>query len=283
MPLITIVGGPCSGKTRTAKEIKAYLEEKQEMNVHVVSDDILFEEQGKSDAYKNGHIEKITRARVQSEAIRFLSKKDIVIVDSLNYIKGFRFELFRRSQILQTPRCTVYQQFDVDCCLEWNKKRAEEDEKAHVWDEKILKDLHSRLEIPNGTKRWDKPLFVVQEKDKPLAFLDDLLNVVVKFEQLERKGEIVKELSDSNFLYAMNEKTNAIIKTILDMKSRTMKGDLVKVHPDSEERFVYPMRVSVPALRKLRFEFIKITSTKPPKDTSTIPSLFIIFLNERLK
>lgn len=38
---------------------------------------------------------------------RFLTKDDIVIVDAMNYIKGFRYQLYCLARAIGTPHCVV--------------------------------------------------------------------------------------------------------------------------------------------------------------------------------
>jgi tRNA uridine 5-carbamoylmethylation protein Kti12 len=38
---------------------------------------------------------------------RLLGRDDIVIADGLNYIKGFRYQLYCEAKALQTPSCVV--------------------------------------------------------------------------------------------------------------------------------------------------------------------------------
>lgn len=51
--------------------------------------------------------EKELRANMKSEVQKFMSKEDIIIFDYLNYIKGYRYELFCISKLYQTPQCVV--------------------------------------------------------------------------------------------------------------------------------------------------------------------------------
>ena len=41
MPLILLVGGPCSGKTKRAFQIKDYLEEKYNKTVTLINEDVI--------------------------------------------------------------------------------------------------------------------------------------------------------------------------------------------------------------------------------------------------
>ena len=51
--------------------------------------------------------EKDTRGTLKSEVDRWLTKDNLVVLDSLNYIKGFRYELYCISRALSSPHCVV--------------------------------------------------------------------------------------------------------------------------------------------------------------------------------
>jgi protein KTI12 len=59
------------------------------------------------DFEKDSNKEKELRGLLKSEVQKVLSKENIVILDSLNYIKGYRYELFCISKLIQTPQCVV--------------------------------------------------------------------------------------------------------------------------------------------------------------------------------
>lgn len=59
------------------------------------------------DAYRDARSEKEARATEYSAVKRLLGPDDIVIADGLNYIKGFRYQLFCEAKALQTPSCVV--------------------------------------------------------------------------------------------------------------------------------------------------------------------------------
>jgi protein KTI12 len=42
---------------------------------------------------------------------RFLSKDVVVILDSMNYIKGYRYELYCIARAMRTPNCVVHRHF----------------------------------------------------------------------------------------------------------------------------------------------------------------------------
>ncbi len=51
--------------------------------------------------------EKNLRASLKSSVERQLSRDVVVILDSLNYIKGYRYELYCIARALRTPHCIV--------------------------------------------------------------------------------------------------------------------------------------------------------------------------------
>lgn len=127
MPFVMLCGLPSSGKTHYANLIKKYLTETCQKNVVSLTDSMYC--QDKNSVYmgmKPCHIhsslslscnisllildsnkEKELRASLKSDVQKLMSKEDIVILDSLNYIKGYRYELFCVSKLCQTPQCVV--------------------------------------------------------------------------------------------------------------------------------------------------------------------------------
>lgn len=57
--------------------------------------------------YHTAKAEKDARAEEYSAVKRVLGRDDIVIADGLNYIKGFRYQLYCEAKAVQTPSCVV--------------------------------------------------------------------------------------------------------------------------------------------------------------------------------
>ncbi len=89
---------------------------------------------------------------------RLVTKDAIVIADSMNYIKGYRYELYCVARATRTPHCVVYCDTPIDTVKEWNEKRPQEQK----YETKLLEELCMRMEVPNGNYRWDNPLFTVK-------------------------------------------------------------------------------------------------------------------------
>jgi len=113
--LILISGYPSSGKTHRSLQLVDYLTERirddsaslpqvARLKVHHINDQSL----GLSrDVYHNVRAEKDARATEYSAVKRVLTRDDIVIADGMNYIKGFRYQLYCEAKAVQTPNCVV--------------------------------------------------------------------------------------------------------------------------------------------------------------------------------
>ncbi|KAK3296238.1 chromatin associated protein KTI12 [Chaetomium fimeti] len=138
MPLITITGLPTSGKTTRAQQLHAYLasriaasqtpsqeqeqqqqQQKQQQppyRLHLISDTTLSIPRTVYDlspAQLPAHVrsanasEKDARAAAYAAVKRALSPRDIVVLDGLNYIKGWRYQLYCEAKNMATPSCVL--------------------------------------------------------------------------------------------------------------------------------------------------------------------------------
>ena len=80
------------------------------LQVLVVSEDEILERNGDdrnvtlSDSIK----EKTLRSELKGQVLRHLTKDTVVILDALNYIKGYRYELYCASKSVKTTQVTVH-------------------------------------------------------------------------------------------------------------------------------------------------------------------------------
>ncbi|KIW26014.1 uncharacterized protein PV07_09144 [Cladophialophora immunda] len=144
MPLIIITGLPCSGKTYRAQQIASSLASfvtpsanepsisKRTIQIvpshHASSDD-----RDRSDSserttlrdqiYNSASHEKTARAEEFSAIKRALSKDNVVIADGLNYIKGYRYQLWCEAKAAGTRCCVVHVAAQEDECKRWNRER----------------------------------------------------------------------------------------------------------------------------------------------------------------
>ncbi|KAI0930102.1 hypothetical protein AcV5_006897 [Taiwanofungus camphoratus] len=167
MALITLSGYPSSGKTKRAEQLRTHLESRLQdpnyvgpkLKVSILSDDVL--NIGR-DVYGDGRSEKPARAALFTAMQRQMGQDTILIVDAMNYIKGFRYQMYCAAREQKIRVCTVYVVASQELCKEWNASR--QDGRAYAPD--ILDNLLLRYEEPSSMVRWDSPLFTVLWTDE---------------------------------------------------------------------------------------------------------------------
>lgn len=93
MALVVMCGQPCSGKSAAAACLAATLRTSStDLIVRIIDESSLH--LGRNDSYKDMVVEKNLRGVLRSEVDRSVSRDSIIIVDSLNNIKGYRYELW---------------------------------------------------------------------------------------------------------------------------------------------------------------------------------------------
>ena len=116
--LVLLTGYPSSGKSHRASQLVDFFKSKiaantalpahdsriSRLKVHHVSDQTLGLTR---DVYREARSEKVARAAEYSAIKRLLGRDDIVVADGLNYIKGFRYQLFCDAKAVSTPSCVV--------------------------------------------------------------------------------------------------------------------------------------------------------------------------------
>ena len=166
MPLLIMVGVPCAGKSTRARQIAKYLTEEKKMDVHIVNEELLG--LNKADYYKDPQQEKILRASLKSNVEKLIDPSRVVILDSLNYIKGYRYELYCLARNVQTNIVTVFCDTDVEIA----QKVCEEGGYENPFPPALFEDYASRLERPNPSARWDSPMIHMRWGEE--TPLDDL-------------------------------------------------------------------------------------------------------------
>lgn len=169
MPLVMLSGYPCSGKTRFAQQLSEYLVG-QGQSVLIVNEESLGI--SKAEGYKSSAAEKVTRSSLRSSVDHLLAGDTTVILDSLNYIKGYRYELYCVARSMRTPHCVCWVECDEKVSSRWNSERAA----GETYDELILKDLRLRFEVPSEKNKWDCPLFKVNMTPIELAISNSSLS-----------------------------------------------------------------------------------------------------------
>nr|XP_040019551.1 protein KTI12 homolog [Gasterosteus aculeatus aculeatus] len=274
MPLIVLCGYPCSGKTQRAEELKVCFERRTDRKVHIVGDAALGVE--KNTVYADSQKEKNVRASLKAEVERKVNKDDIVIFDSLNYIKGYRYELFCLIKHTQTPHCLVYCLTSGEISSTWNASR----DAAERYNQDIFDALVLRFEAPDSRNRWDSPLFTIL-KDDALPY-EDISDALFKRKAPPPNQSTQSQpLSSVNFLHELDKITQDVLLAIFNSLKTSVPGDLITV-PGATEKVELTRPINMAELRKLRRQFISYTKTHPTENSGHISNMFVQYLNKSL-
>lgn len=299
MALVVISGQPCSGKSTVALCLAEALKESELKQQVRIIDEACFH-LDRNQSYANMPSEKNLRGVLRSEVDRSLSKDSIIIVDSLNNIKGYRYELWCLARAAGIRYCVVYCDVEETHCRKWNEERREKGEANY--DDSIFEDLVRRFEKPDSRNRWDSPLFELwphrDGTEKSSAAIVDAVSYLTK--KVDSKTRDVKILqptiatqtsrfSDANSLYELDKATQEITNAIVEAQSRALGGPLNGISIGKDLPALNISRpVGLPELRRMRRTFIKLTGQTslsgrpPPSDADSAKRMFIDYLNREL-
>jgi len=231
----------------------------------------------KNESYQDAKSEKMTRGSFLSEVERLVRGDSVVILDSLNYIKGFRYEVFCRARTQKTPTCVIHCDVPKDITRDRNANL----DKTNQWESSLFNELSQRFEIPNPKNKWDRPLFTLTQDDK--TPLEDIKMVLFETEEKYSRHVATEadKVEEPNFVYEMDQVTKAIINALLESQGNGFLGEL-KV-PSSSQKVSLKRNTSIAELNRLRRQFIKMQTnllTKQP--VTTIGDSFVVYLNSNL-
>uniref|UniRef100_A0A803RBJ6 Protein KTI12 n=1 Tax=Cannabis sativa TaxID=3483 RepID=A0A803RBJ6_CANSA len=244
--------------------------------------------------------EKNLRGVLRSEVDRSLTKDNIVIVDSLNSIKGYRYELWCLARAAGIRYCVLFCDVEKTLCRKWNEERREKGQPSY--DDKIFDDLSSRFETPDRRNRWDSPLFeLCPHKDgvdkSSTAIIEAVLHLTKKIDSKTRDVKVLQptiatqtgKFSEANSLYELDRATQEVTSALVEAQSQALGGPLNGVSLGQGLPVVNISRpVGLPELRRLRRTFIKLTGQTslsgppPPSDADSAKRMFVDYLNREL-
>ncbi|RFU34594.1 hypothetical protein B7463_g1733, partial [Scytalidium lignicola] len=324
MPLIIISGYPTAGKTHRAEQLLSYFRDRiassptLNLRVHLISDHTLciprtvYDLESKNvNERSNNSSEKDARATIYGAVKRVLSNKDIVILDSANYIKGWRYQLYCEAKAVRTPCCVVHVGTTVEKARKVNEERlsrssangvnnTNEDgkdkqdvEKDLPYEKECWENLVFRYEEPNAMVRWDSPLFTVvwEDVEPPSSAIWDAVigSEVERGKKSIRPNQatVLKAASSEDYLYELDRATQGILNRILEWtKDHPGEGGgevvIDEGNGDDASGLVVELPanpVGLPALQRLRRQFITL-NRKTSVPVKRIHESFVRYLND---
>ncbi|KAG5519710.1 hypothetical protein PMAC_001866 [Pneumocystis sp. 'macacae'] len=281
MPLVIFTGYPSSGKTQRALELKKAFSDKIHMDKRVPPFDLVLindELLGiKKSVYGDATLEKTARATMYSAVKRSLNKNTVVLCDGMNYIKGYRYQLFCEAKNSATPHCVIHCGTPISVCREWNRLRGELGYPQNVFEELVM-----RYEEPNSMVRWDSPLFTVFYLDE-LCLVDHIWEIISSTKIIKPNASTVaKFVPESNYLFELDKVTHEIINMIIQNQKINGPGSEVKIISINKTIMLPSNLVTLPKLQRIRHQFINLNRIQAfSKDK--VQENFVEFLNNQFK
>lgn len=237
MPLIILCGRPSSGKSTVAHYIQECCTSSG-IACEVVTEATI--QLDKNECYKNAYNEKMALGALRSEIERRLQKTKVLVFDSLNLIKGYRYEIWCLARGAGTRCCLVYVDNPVETCKEWNVKRSTGETSYH---DDVFDDLASRMERPDSRRRWEAPLYNIlpsMGKEIVMRICEEVAHYSNPNASFARKTEVddydtiappkifdlkptmatnKPELSQTNMLHDIDKEMQAVVKQIVQVQT----------------------------------------------------------------
>jgi len=274
MPLIVMTGLPSSGKSTVVAKLEEYFISKEKVVVVVCEEQLMG--QDKNFIFSDSRHEKDVRGRLKSEVIRQLGKDNVVICDGLNYIKGFRYELFCASKAGKTTQLTIQCDLSPEDAEQINLARGD----SEKYNEDIFKALVQRYEAPISSNRWDAPLFLVL-KDGNVNFdgiFDSLFNKKAPPPNMSTQNA---PLSSTNFVYELDKQTQAVVTAIMEAQKTTGAGTEICI-PGSSDKIQLNRAYTLSELARIKRQFLVYAKQKSVQDVSKLSTMFVKYLNANL-
>ncbi|THH08302.1 hypothetical protein EW145_g2796 [Phellinidium pouzarii] len=300
MALITISGYPASGKSRRADQLKTYLEQRlkelsydgPKLKVTVLSDDSL---NIKRNVYDDGRQEKPARGTLFAAIQRSIGKDTIVIVDGMNYIKGFRYQMYCVAREHRLRVCTLFVVARPEHCREWDSTRGEGQDS---YNPATLENLIMRFEEPSSMVRWDSPLFTVTWEDEIPG--DEVWKAITEgLVKPPNAGTSAVAVAPTDALHTLEQTSAAMVSAIMSEQaaSQGMGAGVVVTLPLSAtlkpKINLPPRNVTLSEMQRLKRQFVTIhkkaitlgTTEKGAVDLSKdkVAEKFVSYLEENLK
>lgn len=279
MPVIIITGLPASGKTTRAQQLVRHIEAHHPALSVVLADDYAAGVRNTRDVvYGSPHEEKMARAALKAYVERHVGNRNtIIIVDALNYIKGFRYELYCSIRLAKVLHCIVHCDINVDRARSWNSQRPEHE---HRYSEQVFSELGMRYEAPQDRSRWDRPLFTVQADDE-LDAAAILASVLDGKAPPPHQATTVNSLGSTNFLQEMERITLDIVTALGAAVGHAVPGDELAV-PHTKVRIQLRKPLNLALLRRRKRDFLQYNKFNKVEDLENIASLFVQFINNQM-
>lgn len=269
------------------------------------------------EVYAAARSEKDARATLSSAIKRVLDRDTIVVADGMNYIKGFRYQLYCEAKAVQTTNCVVHIGTPADKCRELNELALKSSSPTTTttstagpaaaekkgYPPSLFENLIFRYEEPNGMNRWDSPLFTIpfEDAEGPYEAIWEALIGSSGQAKIVRQNAatVLKPAAEQGYLYELDKTTSDVIAGITGWlqdhagegggEVKVVVGTAAAAEEEEKEEGVQeegglvvhlPVTApSLPQLQRLRRQFITL-NRQHSLSKARIRHLFVDYLND---
>lgn len=271
------------------------------------------------EVYAAARSEKDARATLSSAIKRVLDRDTIVVADGMNYIKGFRYQLYCEAKAVQTTNCVVHIGTPADKCRELNELALKSSSSSSPttttstagaaaaaekkgYSPSLFENLIFRYEEPNGMNRWDSPLFTIpfEDAEGPYEAIWEALIGSSGQAKIVRQNAatVLKPAAEQGYLYELDKTTSEVIAGITAWlqdhagegggEVKVVVGTAAAAEEEEKEGeqeeggLVVHLPVtapSLPQLQRLRRQFITL-NRQHSLSKARIRHLFVDYLND---
>lgn len=275
MPLVIISGLPLSGKSTAAATLKKYLEDNLPTgySVEVISE----HDHGcnPQTTFSSADLEKKARGNYISAIERRVTRSNIVIADGLNYIKGYRYQIYCIARAASTPHCMLYCAAREDDVRQRNLQNG-----LPCYSETILEELLMRYEEPSENARWDSPLFTItsSEQIEGEAMMQILLSTTSRPPSM---STTVKMTNSASLLTDLDRVTSDIAD---QMMSRVKEvGVPTRVEFRNGQSLLVKKPLATSDMQRLKRQFTAMNRLHQASSSMMMEDLFITYLESNLR
>ncbi|KAL0956020.1 hypothetical protein HGRIS_002193 [Hohenbuehelia grisea] len=222
-----------------------------------------------------------------------MSPDTILIVDALNYIKGFRYQIYCVAREMKVRMCTVFVVATHEHCRQWNHERPADQQ----YTKDTLDGLLLRYEEPSSMARWDSPLFTVTWVDDDVPGPQIWEAITEGNMKPPNSGTLSVAKAPTDALHCLEQTTTTLVSLIMTEQATLQGGGGLAKLPLSAS---LKLEINIPArnltlseLQRLKRQFITVhkkaitlgTTERGAVDWSeeSIAHKFVAYLEEHLK
>lgn len=291
MALVVICGLPCSGKSTFSGRL---LDRMSATSAPTVIDEPSLH-LNRDESYRDATAEKRTRGQLKAAVDRALAKGRIVFLDSINSIKGYRYEIWCLARAAGVKYCLVHCITPAATAQQWNRAR-----QASSYSEAVFSDLAGRFESPDSKNRWEQPLFSVlpcgddADTEASLQAIcawcgnDRSISGIPFAKPLQpTSATTTTSLSHTNLLAELDRSAQEVIDVIFETQARSgpTNGPFVVELAGLAYPVTLPRHLSMPEMRRQKRAFVKLSTQNTYSrlsHTGSSKQMFIDFLQDAI-